>query len=138
MFNYYETYRTEPIGGGSGLRFPNLRGASNVAKNAWLFYGGADAWKVFTPTFYIAKSVVSPDGTITAEVFDGTPNSKVRFGLQFIPVTVEWMREHPLDYDLSDAVLLQLDQPGMKELLTTGRIPESYAHDFGPPEENED
>lgn len=136
-FNYYETYRTEVEGGDTTLSFPMLRGASNVAGRNWVFFGdGRDDYKIFMPSFNVTKAKLAIDGEVEALIETGNPQP---LRLRFIPLTPEYIREHPDRYDwITPSTLAQLDQPGMMSLFFTGLIPEWYVEQFGPPEELED
>jgi len=134
-FNYYEAYRTEPEASASDtLRISLLRGASNVEGHNWVFFGSdLDAYKIFMPTFNVVKARQLSAGVVEAFIETGNPQPE---RVQFIPLTVEWIRAHPEQYGwISQSALAQLDQPGMMSLFFTGLIPEWYVEQFGPPEE---
>lgn len=133
-FNYYETYRTEAAD--ETLSFPVLRGASSLAGRRWVFYAGSDSHSVSMPSFTVLSAVEADDGSIDVKVDNGDPKNPLR--IKFIPLTVEYVRANPGLYNLSESALRLLGDPGMKELLFTGLIPEWYAEKFGPPEEIEE
>jgi len=129
-FNYYETYRTE-----SELdtyKFPVLRGASNVEARTWVFFGTElDPYKHHLPAFNVARFIECPEGVVDIVDADG-------HSIRFIPLTVEYIREHPEQYSwISPSTVNALKSPDMMSLFFTGLIPEWYVEHFGPPEEQE-
>ena len=132
MLKFHQVYRvetSEPV-----LQYKALTGAAPAPDGRWVFWRWRhDPYEDPVMSLEIVHQRDRSDGSVAVTVRLGSEAQPVDIETLFVPVTVDFMIDHPGVYGITPEFLPMLRTPGMREAYFSMDVAEEYLQAFEPP-----